>query len=375
MTSKLEKSISEWVSLGIITSEQARKIHEHESGKPENSWVLSGFLLLGAVIVAIGIVSLIAANWFDIPAFVKLAGDFGLLAALAFAAVRFWDARKAIAFETLLLLFILHCLASIGLISQIFHSGGHLYQALSLWSAITFAAAMAARSFVVPFLWTGGFLFGIAFSALDSPALKAVFDSNHYAVLLAVTLLCAILTLASRILTGESATTRSLRSWILISGLSTLAGVEMSESNHRQLSMSPYFPGQALALAAAFGILMSDEYRKIQKVLLLAALGLFLIVPLLPLFDIESPVAYATLSILILGLMAMFFAGQKRRDLFHLFLFLLGSRFLILYFQALGGLAMTGVGLIFSGAVVIALTAFWNKYRKPLAAWAERWAQ
>ena len=46
--SKFEKSLSEWVTLGFIDPNQAARIRDHESSKPESSWVLSGLLILGA---------------------------------------------------------------------------------------------------------------------------------------------------------------------------------------------------------------------------------------------------------------------------------------------------------------------------------------
>ena len=80
-------------------------------------------------------------------------------------------------------------------------------------------------------------------------------------------------------------------------------------------------------------------------------------------------------TIFILGLFAIFLASEKRRALFQWLLFLVGARFLILYFQVIGNLAMTGIGLIISGLVVIGITVIWNKHRKTLAEKAEGWLQ
>lgn len=109
--------------------------------------------------------------------------------------------------------------------------------------------------------------------------------------------------------------------------------------------------------------------------LLLVMLGAFLIPFHLPLLEVKASIAYATFTILVLGLMSVFLASLKERKLFQWFLFFLGMRFLVLYFQALGGLATTGVGLIISGGMVIGMAVLWNKYRTALAVWAERWAQ
>ena len=110
--SKLESGLKEWVSLGLIGVDQAQQIRQHEAAKPESSWILSGLLLLGAIIVGIGVISLIAANWDQIPDALKLTGDFVLLIALAFGIVHSWDAKKLIQFEVLLVTFLVFCLAS-----------------------------------------------------------------------------------------------------------------------------------------------------------------------------------------------------------------------------------------------------------------------
>lgn len=94
--SNLEKGLKEWVTLGFITQDQADRIHGHEAAKPENSWILSGLLILGAIIVGIGIISLIAANWDQIPDALKLVGNFTLLTGLAIATVHSWETKKAI---------------------------------------------------------------------------------------------------------------------------------------------------------------------------------------------------------------------------------------------------------------------------------------
>lgn len=373
--SKLEKDLKEWVALGLISSDQEARIREHEAAKPEGSWILSGLLILGAVIIGIGVISLIAANWNEIPNGAKLAGDFILLIALAFAALRSWESKKPIQFEVLLLSFLILCLASIGLIAQIYHTDGKLYQALMLWSLITSGAMLAARQLFVPFMWTGAFLTGAAFAASSSVTLQPIFRENYQAIFMALPLLAAGLAIVSRSLAGETGTTRAFRSWTLIGGLIALVVAELHESS-RNLSytgLTAYAPGYLLAAFTAFSIWQSAEYRNIQKMLLLTLLGVFLIPFHLPLLEVKLSVVYAAFTIVILGLMAVFLASLKERRLFQWLLLALGARFLVLYFEALGGLATTGAGLIVSGGVVIAMTILWNKYRTALAVWAEGW--
>jgi uncharacterized membrane protein len=375
--SKFEKALSEWTSLGFLSPDQAARIKAHEASKPESSWVLSGLLILGVLIIGIGVISLIAANWGEIPASVKLSVDFLLLAALAVLALRSWESQKAIHFEVYLLFFLLFCMGSIGLISQVFHTGGKLYQALLLWSVITCGAALAARKMFVPLLWTGIFLGGVAWAAMDSDSTRSLFYRNSAAVFLMIPLLSATLTVVSKSLAGETSSTRAFRAWTLIWGLLALTIIELrldSPSLSTKQVMS-YSIGYALAGVTAIGVWKASEYSRLQKLLLLSVLGLFLIPFHLHLIDANDKFAFAVFTIAILALMSVFLASMGKRGLFQCFLSFLGLRFLFLYFQALGRLATTGVGLIVSGVVVIGLAVLWHKYRTSLAVWAERWAK
>ncbi len=375
--SKIEKSLGEWTARGLITGEQAKAIIEHESAKPESSWFMSGLLILGAVIVGIGVISLIAANWKDLPDAVKLAADFALLIGLASWAIHSWEAKKPIQFEVLLLSFMLACLASIGLISQIYHTGGHLYQALMLWSLITFAAAAASKNAFVPFMWAGGFISSLVLIGYDSPVFEAFFHKRLPPVFMIIPLACAIVTIVAKSFAGDIGYVRAFRCWTLTSGAIaiTIAEVDTSFFSRDQAGLPAFTPGLCFAALAAMAVWQSRDYRKIQKALLIAAIGAFVLLFMLPLLMIKSSIAYAVLTIGVLSLVAIFVASIKEQKLFQWFLFFLGARFMILYFQALGGLAMTGFGLIISGGVVIGAAVLWNKYRKPLAVWAERWAQ
>ena len=51
---------------------------------------------------------------------------------------------------------------------------------------------------------------------------------------------------------------------------------------------------------------------------------------------------------------------------------LLGIRFILLYFQSLGGLATTGIGLIVAGIIIISLAVLWFRFNKLLLTKIER---
>lgn len=370
---KIEKNLKEWIDKGIINQQQAEFILNHEKAKNENSWVLSGLLILGAVIVGLGMISTIAANWDQIPDIIKLVSNFLLLIILAYFTYKNWLSKKEMRFEVLLLSFLIHCMATIGLISQIFHSGGEFHQALMFWSLITFGAMLASRGIFVPLIWTGALLGGIITYAMISANLELIFHKNYLAVMMTSTYLCACFAVLSRGLVGNLGPTKAFRIWSLFIGLLALIAAENLDPSMKiiQEKFIPYIPGYFLALYTSYEILQNNEYKKIQRLLLISSIIIFMIPLHLPILGVKSHFVYAFFTILILLILSFFLASLKERKLFQLFLSLLGFRFLILYFQAIGGLATTGIGLIFSGGLVIYLSITWNKYKSIIANWAE----
>ena len=375
--SRLEKRLNDWVSNNLLSREQAEGIRRYESNLPGSSWVLYSFLILGASIIGVGVISVIAANWDTIPDWAKLGADFLLLIGLAIAIHLTWDKKQSIQFEVLLVCFLFLCLASIGLISQIYHTGGKFYQALMLWTLITAGIPLVSQKTFGPFLWVSGFFTALISMALISPSLESLYKYNFMAVYMAVPLLSAVLAVPSKKFLGEGGLTSAFHGWILIGILMGLAVAETGiygysrHLNYSETGFPAYLPGYILGTVSALGVCFNSEISRSQKILLLV----FLVTYFLPfhlLYMIEEPgniLAFCT--IINLSLLAIFLASIQQRKLFQFLLFVVGIRFLILYFQAFGGLALTGFGLIMSGILIISMVVYWNKYRVQMAAWSE----
>lgn len=374
---KLEKTLKEWLDQKLINKKQMDQILLYESNKAGSSWVLFGLLVLGIIVISIGVISLIAANWQQIPDSVKLIADFVILIFLGLLTIHAWELKQDIRFEVLLLFFILLCLASIGLISQIYNTGGELYQALMLWSLITLPVVTTARYVVVPFIWMGGFLIGLAFTAVNSPLFFPIFNGNITSIIMTLPLFCVFLGMISRYGHLEEGALRAIRAWFYMTGVFAILMTELSSD---LLAITPniiesYIPVYFFAALTLIAIVTHKDYNNTQKLLLLLTLGAYLILVHLPLTMTSSAFIYAFMTILLLGLIAIFAASQKQRRLFQWILFFIGLRFLILYFQALGGLAQTGLGLIISGTLIVIMAILWGKYKLAIALWVERWVQ
>ncbi len=71
MKLNLEKKTGAWVDNGIICPEQPKQILDFEDAAGKSRWSrvgLYGFPILGGCVMAVGVISLIAANWEGIPA-------------------------------------------------------------------------------------------------------------------------------------------------------------------------------------------------------------------------------------------------------------------------------------------------------------------
>jgi uncharacterized membrane protein len=158
---KIKNYLSQWVSEGLISRDQEIKILEFEETKSNDNkskWVLYGFLVLGVSVVTIGLISLVAANWDKIPGIVKLTNMFLILCILAYFILQFDTKKNDILFDALSVLFIFLCLAAIGLISQVFHTGGEMYQALLIWVLIVFPLSLYGKREFLPALWVTSFI-------------------------------------------------------------------------------------------------------------------------------------------------------------------------------------------------------------------------
>ena len=378
MSSKINKNINkkidDWVSHQLITKKQAEKIINYEASKSGRSWILYGFSILGFTTIAIGIISLIAANWQLIPGDLKLLIDFLFLTLIALWVYSSWKQERFIMFEVSLVFFMLLCLASIGLISQVYHTGGELYEALLLWSAITVGLALVSQKTFSPFIWSAGFLLSLNVAIFQSPTLQPIFQDRIAPVFMTLPVLCAFLAMVSKKF-NLKVQTKALNIWTFIMGISGLVTSEFYHSIETTYIYSDDLPafiiGYILVIILSFLISMDTKYKKMQKNLLLLVLISYLIPFHFAFVDIESQIVYAFSSIVILIMFSIFLASLQKRRLFQFFLILIGLRFFVLYCQEFGGMMTTGLILITSGALIIAMVILWNKYHHRLTLWTE----
>ena len=155
--SRLENKLTLWEQQKLISPTQKQQILAFET-QNKRPHLLTALFSLGIFILSLGIISLIAANWDEISGTVKLTIDFILLAALATGTI-VADARGKIFWkEAGILALFLMTIASIGLISQVFQTNGTLSGGALLASVFSVPLLAVSKKKLLPLLWVPLFL-------------------------------------------------------------------------------------------------------------------------------------------------------------------------------------------------------------------------
>jgi uncharacterized membrane protein len=156
--------VKRWQEAGIIDAATAERLiaHERRASRPVLLMAIGG---LGAFTIGVGLISVIAANWGEIPPLVKLLAMLGLFGVNAYGLV--WARSRPYRWvtEALALGYFALTLASIALVGQTYQLEGEPYQALLLWLLAGSLAlwlaegAFAALVFLGALVVTGAFSF------------------------------------------------------------------------------------------------------------------------------------------------------------------------------------------------------------------------
>ena len=366
----LKNRILKWIDAGLLQEDQGKAILEFESSR---SYALTGFIALGITTIALGIVSLIAFNWEAIPGWFKILVDLVLLFSLAGGILYTEKTDRPLLFEGGILLFLLLIPASLGLLSQVFHTGGELHEALFLWTASTFPLILFTGRRTSVHLWIVAFLSAILSYLADQQILDEQLSFHLFFVLGPIIFLMAGIAL-SRFLPGNRS--RTGEGFLLWSLLLTLVG---SVALPLFSSISPagdswmehnYWPVLLPVSGLALGIL-AGMARAPGSVRILASLVLILhIIGFSPwMLGLNSSLLFAAFFILEWILLALVFLARGQQSIFDALLAGTGIRFVVVYFEVFGNLALTGIGLILSGLLIIGLAIVFVKRKERISIW------
>jgi uncharacterized membrane protein len=371
---QVARKLAEWHAAGLISAEDANKILAHE-GQQTRPYLLYAIGGLGALTIALGVIAIIASNWESIPGRVKLAIDIILAAGLAAGIVAVDRRRIAWLRETLIALYWGYVLASIGLISQVYHLGGATWQALLVWTGLTFPLVTRAHSRGLATAWLLA-LHTTYFMALE-PLARG--DQASEGLLIGLIGLAPLLCLAVATSAGvEKARPRFNRAF---AGFGWSEALAMTSATTFAFYDAPLRPEQLAGLVApaavaaalsAFlvlraGRLVPGHPAGVPAVRVLLVLLLVLGYGPLLLASGKQDLIGALAFIALWAVVAWVGYATHNARVLNLATAVIGIRLIAVYFEVFGSLLDTGLGLVTGGILTVTLTYFWARKRRELA--------
>ncbi len=353
----LERGLRDWVAAGLIDETVADFIraHERRSSTPWGRWAV---IALGLLAVALGMALLVAANWWDIPDTLKITVQLALGIAASMAIWRADRHEWTWTREGALFLLGALTLGGIALQMQVFQLTGQKWQALWFWLALMSPAFMLlARSRLNAYAFA--LVAGWAALALGTG------DVSRLARGIALAVPAMIIGLSAL---REGIFARGLREAGLaqLLGGASFAHVAWSVSldTHEIAEVRMPLAIGAVLSAAALSIL--HLRRDEAAAVVLPTCGAAIVAVVLALgFSHHGEWPSRMMGALIYAAMwgvtgwAAFRAGWTA--LFGVAVAALALRLFIVYFEVFASLALTGVGLIGAGMLLIALVLLWRR--------------
>jgi uncharacterized membrane protein len=376
----IESKLVRWRDAGLIDEALRVKLAAFEEAqrRPIGLYTLG---VLGGGTIALGLVSIVAANWDAIPAALKLACDLLLGALLATATYTSAQRAKPLLTETLVTVFYGFTLASLALVGQIYQLDTPTYQALLVWSLATLPLVLLGSSRYLAALFLCGLAatHGLSLEALFEHVARsaAISEANERNLIASAAFASPLLYVPlarvrwlvqnrpefSRTLTALAWTAVLLAglglqfvwyepigpdatlSWSLV--LTALCGAALAGALPRLYPEMPVPARRTLAAILAFGWLtlaLGTSFARgsvdfVGATLQVAWLGLF---------------AWCSLQ---LGLPRVWNALTAA----------IALRVLVIYFEVFGSLLDTGVGLVTGGALTLVVAWFWRRKTQELA--------
>lgn len=374
----LSKKIANWQKADLITKSQGEAIwtFENTSNKPK-LWY--GLLSLAVFCIGLGVISLVAANWQEIPAWCKLTLDILVLAALAGGIIRSQDQSRCLRMEALIIGYALMIMASIGLVGQIYQLQPTSYMAYFIWALLTSPLLFFSKRLLLPMVWVPVFLF----SFLDRLAqMKCFYDlynivdkSFPFALSLYSVLAMAIAYVFLKKLSAQHLPKlqEAWKFWlaVVIVGnvvlMDALAGNQWGSLLINGFGQYSYNYAVIVALVIGMICLIGLNYFWKNGLLLsgvVLSLAIFsLIYTSLPNYEIVFQLWGLFLSLSVLFLIMQYAQKNGQPKLLNMTTTLIGLRLLVVYLQVFGSLLTTGVGLVSSGVVLLVLIWGVNKIK------------
>lgn len=352
-----ERKLAAWLAAGVIDADAAARIRAFEAqhSRPLALWAVVG---IGALAIALGLISVVAANWDAIPAMVRLAIHLALLV-LAAGGLWFLHRRSAWGEEAGLFVFGALGLTFMGHIGQAYQTTSPLWQPLTLWLALFAPLFMVRGQGWLTALGLAGTLvtavWGFAFDHEPRDGSFLIF-----ALPTALPLVLAPLGAALRVRSARAAFWRRLEelgfAYALVgaSMIAVLAGFEnlrRGGDGGQVLSTFLLWSAAGFGGAALVWRTRSDRSGQAAAGMMAAASGAALLA--WPLSG--NQVVGALLFMALWAVVATCALRGGWRGVFQLAVAVLALRLIVLSFELEDDLLSSGAGLIVSGLMILGI--------------------
>ena len=362
----LKGKFKRWQDAGLVTIEQAEAILAFEKTR-KGGKLVKDLTNVAIFAIILGLASLVASNWAYLSDMTKLVGHFGICAAIATLMLKVDGEKHPVGKDACVLLLFGSFLTFISLIGQVYELHGDLPRALALWLAICSPFVwFYGRTYTVIVPWLAVLLITIYLNMieyLDGSTAMQIFVATVMTFYLS-----PILILVSR--TFWMARHRPgfvqafYRLGTFLPALFATLGLCLFYGDFFHI---PYYTLQmvlmALGLLAILIIFRPTTRRDESANDLWYYLLVSHIVMMLPfaLPQLESGVLAAVIFIAYWIFMAWLGARMHSTTLMDWAILLAILRLFIVYLEVFGSMALTGVGLIGSGILLLVILRYLNR--------------
>lgn len=359
------RKIVQWHEAGLIDAATRDRLlaYETEHARPLVLWAVFG---IGALAIGLGLVSVIAANWEDIPGLVRLSVHFALIAGLL-AALFLREQRPAErspwAVEALVFVTAALGLTFFGHLGQVYQTSSPLWQPLAAWLAL-FAPLLLlmGRSWPVALAVLGGMVWTVWEYATAMTGYGAARDPGlGWLIWLAFVIACPVafapLAAALRARSDRPDFWRRLEQLALayaVAGASFACAIASANAFGETALLREWASiavSGAVLVIAGLGVMLARPTvsGRMAGAIIAGAGGVLVFAYACN--DLTVPAALLFMA-LWAGIAAAALAAQWR-GVFQLAVGVIALRLIILSFELAGDLLTSGFGLILSGVMIL----------------------
>lgn len=373
------KKLKEWIAAGLLTETQATAIHAYEEDKKGGRFG-RGLIGLSLFAILVGVLSIIASNWHEIPGEVKIGVHLLLNAIVGYVALSAHKRGNDLWREGAALTFLGLTFTLIILIGQVFQLTGTPGDAALFWIIITLPFfLLLGRGYMTAVPWM------LAFLATIYLAVSEQFSEipEQYQVSIAT----AIVTLLPLALIGDG-TIDIFRKWrpaladvalrtglvlfVIIASISLAFWPTHGIYVYNDFVFTPVMAIIILAVGFA-GIVVHAFFHRFYKNDLVLKYGalfagvsmLSIIIPLIAAVG-DSAILKAIAFIAYWVFIGWLAQSLHKMRVLSLAITVIAIRIFVVYIEVFGSLMQTGIGLISGGVVMLALIYGARKLNKRL---------